>query len=311
MAEAVAAFSLAANVLQFVEFAKKVFDKGLEIHRSGGTVPNDLRDLRNAVANLQATSGQLQISQAERITLSTRYQQVVRVSDSCAEKCSEILKSLDSIGFKDERTRWGAVVTAFKATWNQKKIDDLNIQVKALSESLNVALLSSLRDYAMRSAEQQELILQKLGIVQDNTGTLSRQISGSEISWDAPGDAVIDFVTRNLDADAMERQRSAKSLRKGMLWLITGPDKEAENIAKRSCPVFNIPRVRKEELEAEFLNSFYHAGMDSRRSRIVNAHEKTLRWVFDDHSPQEDGRKWSDLREWLKSDEPLYWGSRL
>lgn len=145
MAEAVAAFSLAANVLQFVEFAKKVFDKGLEIHRSGGTVPNDLRDLRNAVANLQAASGQLQISQAERMTLSTRYQQVVKVSDSCTEKCSEILKSLDSIGFRDERTRWGAVVTAFKATWNQKTIDDLKAQVTTLSESLNVALLNSLR----------------------------------------------------------------------------------------------------------------------------------------------------------------------
>jgi hypothetical protein len=50
--------------------------------------------------------------------------------------------------------------------------------------------------------------------------------------------------------------------------------------------------------------------MVDRQNRIITAHESTFRWVFhDDPSqvPQPQTKRWSSLREWLSSNEQLYW----
>lgn len=62
---------------------------------------------------------------------------------------------------------------------------------------------------------------------------------------------------------------------------------------------------RMKYLNARFLSSLSFRGMDDRESRIAEAHENTLRWVFD--PPTTERPNWQSLTGWLESDSQLYW----
>lgn len=144
-AAALAAFALAGNVLQFLEFGKTLVDRGLSIHRAGGNAPEDLQDLRDAIASLQAAANQLKVPQSERGILLPRNQHVLRVADRCTERLAALTSALDSIGLWDDKRRWGSIILAFKTTWHRQELGDIEAHMSSLRGSLNMALLQSLR----------------------------------------------------------------------------------------------------------------------------------------------------------------------
>ncbi|KAI8172104.1 hypothetical protein K4K54_009517 [Colletotrichum sp. SAR 10_86] len=219
-AAALAAFALAGNVLQFLEFGKTLVDRGLSIHRAGGNAPEDLQDLRDAIASLQAAANQLKVPQSERV----------------------------------------------------------------------------------QSADQQALILEKMDDLRSDISHSRSQMPSngdSETSWDAPGDAMLDFVVHDINTKPQERSERKNRLRNDIILLIRKKSLE------KGEQTFSLSESRKKALQEEFFASISYAGMDNRRTRIVHAHKKTLRWIFD--APPETTRKWSDFKEWLGSDSQLYW----
>ncbi|KAK1579156.1 uncharacterized protein LY79DRAFT_672684 [Colletotrichum navitas] len=141
LCESVAAFALAGNILQFAEFATKFANKCIKIHRSGGGAPNELREPYDFVTRQQTTSRGLHQSEAERTKLLPEHSEVLQVSDQCSKKFSEIRGTLDDIVLKGNKIAWGTATTAFKATWNEKKIVDLRSDVMLFSQGLQTALL--------------------------------------------------------------------------------------------------------------------------------------------------------------------------
>ncbi|GKT65238.1 P-loop containing nucleoside triphosphate hydrolase [Colletotrichum tofieldiae] len=136
MAEAVAAFALAGNVLQFVEFAKSLVSKSLDIHRDKNSSASDLEDLRNVVTDFQAASKHLQISGADRLALSSRHLEIVQISDVCSKRFAEILESLARFEVIGNKRKRDTVVAAFKVTWNKKEIEDLRRDTILLSGTI-------------------------------------------------------------------------------------------------------------------------------------------------------------------------------
>ncbi|KXH42773.1 hypothetical protein CNYM01_03796 [Colletotrichum nymphaeae SA-01] len=308
MAEGAAAFAIAGNVLQFVEFATKFSNKCLEIHRAGGSAPGDLQSLRFLVDSQQSTLQRLRVPDSEHSKISLEHVEVANVAEACYERFADISKSLDRIGITNGKTVRSVVLNAFKATWNQDKIEALRNEVASFSQSLNTSLLHSLREYAAKSEEQQIAILEKLDIIQDNTGTLTSTsiVEGQEASWNAPGDAVIAFIVRSLDAEPEEREKSAMELRQGILQrILLNTSSRVNHSEEVGPPSINLPRDREKQLQATILASFVYDVMDDRHSRIIDAHEETFRWIFE--HPKEDPGKWSDFKDWLKSDDQLYW----
>ncbi|KAK2021271.1 hypothetical protein LX32DRAFT_668742 [Colletotrichum zoysiae] len=309
MAE-VAAFALAGNILQFTEFATKFANRCVKFHRAGGSAFQELRELHDFVAHQQTTSQRLHLSEAERTTLLPEHAEVLHVSDQCSKKFSEIRGTLDRIGFKDNKTAWGTVAAAFKATWNEKKIEDLRNDVMLFSQGLQTALLRSLRDFATKSEAQQKAMLEKLDIIQEGVGhrTFSSADNiegGGGTSWDEPGDAVIAFVTRTIDAEPGERLASAQRLRDGIIRrILSTPESTVHYVAEDSLET-DSPNTRHEELQAAFLASFVYNVMDDRHQRITKAHEDTFRWLF--QRPTEATAKWANFIDWLESDASLYW----
>lgn len=148
MAEAVAGFALAGNVLQFVEFGGKWAHKSIQIYRSSADAPDDVRELRNAAKRIQAASEQLRVSEQDRVALSVGHQQIVKVADSCLAESTKILLSLDKIGgvgLVNRRKRAAAVKQALKLLWKQEELEKLESQIHRLGQDLNFALLQLLR----------------------------------------------------------------------------------------------------------------------------------------------------------------------
>ncbi|KAK1991738.1 hypothetical protein LX36DRAFT_675043 [Colletotrichum falcatum] len=310
MAEAVAAFALAGNILQFTEFATKFANKCIKIHRSGGSASDELRELHDIVTRQQATSRRLHLSEAERTKLLPEHTKILHVSDQCSKKFSEIRGTLDRVGLKGNKTAWGTVATAFKATWNEKKIEDLRSDIMIFSQGLQTALLHSLWDLATESEAQQKTILEKLGIIQEGvenrTFSSSDNVDGDgEMSWDEPGDAVIAFVTCAIDVEPVERLGSAERLRDGIIRrILSTPESIAHSISGAPLKA-DLPDARHEEFQAAFLASFVYNVMNDRHLRIIKAHEDTFRWLF--QCPSEDTTRWANFKEWLESDASLYW----
>ncbi|KAK1959648.1 hypothetical protein LY78DRAFT_685756 [Colletotrichum sublineola] len=310
MAESIAAFALAGNILQFTEFAAKFANKCIEIHRAGGSAPDELRELHDFVTRQQTTSQRLHISEAERTKLLPEHTEVLRVSDQCSKKFSEILGTLDRIGLKGNKTAWGTVTAAFKATWNEKKIEGLRSDVMLFNQGLQTALLRSLRDFAIKSEAQQKAILGKLDSIQDGaenhtSSSSSDNIEGGETSWDKPGDAMIAFVTRTINAKSGERLSSAHRLRDAIIRRILSTPESTVHLVGGEPLTAESPNGRQEELQAAFLASFVYNVMDDRHTRITKAHEDTFRWLF--QCPSENTTKWANFKDWLESDASLYW----
>ncbi|KAK1503021.1 uncharacterized protein CCOS01_09179 [Colletotrichum costaricense] len=308
MAEGAAAFAIAGNVLQFVEFATKFGNKCREIHRAGGSAPGDLQSLRYLVESQQAALERLQIPESERSLLLLQHPEVTEVANACTRHFAEIKNSLDRIGITDNKTARGVVVNAFKATWNRDKIESLRSEVASLNQNLNTALLNSLRDYATKSEGQQIAILERLDIIQEESTGAFKSTSlneGEDTAWYAPGDAVIAFIVRSLDAEPEERQKSAVELRRGVLQRIHLTTASVNYDGDGDRPPITLSRNREMRLRAVFLASFAYKVMDDRHSRIIEAHQETFRWIFE--HPSAGSEKWSNFKDWLKSDSKLYW----
>lgn len=56
-----------------------------------------------------------------------------------------MVASLESIGIWDEKKKWGSIILAFKTTWHKQELEKTEVQISALRDELNFALLQSLR----------------------------------------------------------------------------------------------------------------------------------------------------------------------
>lgn len=73
---------------------------------------------------------------------------------------------------------------------------------------------------------------------------------------------------------------------------------------------FHLSQADRERAQSRFAASLQYDGMIDRESRIATAHESTFRWIFQDNLYQDHQSqmiKWSNFRQWLESDDPLYW----
>lgn len=72
----------------------------------------------------------------------------------------------------------------------------------------------------------------------------------------------------------------------------------------------HLSQADRERAQSRLAASLQYEGMIDRESRIVNAHESTFQWIFQDNLYQDHQSrviKWSNFRQWLESDDPLYW----
>jgi hypothetical protein len=145
--EALAALSLAASVVQFIDFSGKLISKGNEFHKSGKLVEHT--ELVAVAGNLEKLSEALGDSlKAFRPEsgLSSEEQALAAVAQQCQTIASEFNTTIQVLtNVEGTNKTWKSFRQAFKTVWNKDKIQEMKDKLNLAREQLVIHLLVVMR----------------------------------------------------------------------------------------------------------------------------------------------------------------------
>ena len=139
MAEAIAAFSLATNVVQFIDFGIRFASGVHKFYRSNRERAGEIPNIQKSIANLQKVVKNLQGSYNGQGALSDVERDLQQVVESCRDEASKLLGLLGKLSsLKSDRKR-DALVSAFKTMWNEDEIRAFQIRLEGLRHQLTLS----------------------------------------------------------------------------------------------------------------------------------------------------------------------------
>jgi hypothetical protein len=145
MADAAAAFGLAAGILQFLDFGTRFAKKALRIYQDGKRGTDELLQLQSTIEDLQCVANSLgPTKNAGQVSLDDEAS-IWKLAEDCQQVATEVLSSLKKIRRPAASGKLDAVRTAFQITWNQDEIGSFRVRLSEFREQLNLHLLVSLR----------------------------------------------------------------------------------------------------------------------------------------------------------------------
>lgn len=150
-AGAVAALSLAANIIQVTDFGFKFVRKAYNIWESGREGTNELAHLEKLAEDIRAVVNRLEVDGQTPTTgvqdPIASHNAIAQIAGECKTAVEEILDSVDSMSLSRNglgRKRDAARAT-FKLIWNADKIQTLQGRLDGLKSQLTLSLVESLR----------------------------------------------------------------------------------------------------------------------------------------------------------------------
>lgn len=148
MAEAVAALSLAANILQMVEYAGVFVTTACKIYSSRADTPldEDSDRLRSHTREVKKILGSLEQNESDSsavVGLRDRDRDLLNLAAESRKVIGEIL---DSLKETENPTSWRkALQAALKSTWNNRRIARLQTKLDGVRSQLTLHLVHSMR----------------------------------------------------------------------------------------------------------------------------------------------------------------------
>jgi hypothetical protein len=142
MAESIAAFGLAASILQFVDFGSRVASNFRRFHQAHQLDREDAPDLQKINSDLQHLLEELQMPEEN-----SQESGLVQLAKECQDVANELDEKLTSI-FKTSRETSGkrdALKSSFKLAWKENELRSLQERVDHFRNQLVIHLLASLR----------------------------------------------------------------------------------------------------------------------------------------------------------------------
>ncbi|KAH6881054.1 hypothetical protein B0T10DRAFT_551352 [Thelonectria olida] len=287
MEEAIAALSLASCILQVIDFGTKVASTAFKVHQTLRRSKEDVDEvsqLRDVYKYLASTLDDIR-TQPDR----------TGPPDTADEGIRKLAKDYSQdYGFSDAKPTGKKLWQAVKNHWRGDEIRSLQKTLGEYRAQLTLSLLMSMREYATRSYSQQETILRQL-----ENGT-SHDMSKDRNLSDRIGMSVLEYVTSKLDHQSKSHQR--RLLLNDIIHAIqqdsTSPSRDEawSDELRVSDDLYN-------QSVHTLLSSLEYKGMKDRANRIPEAHKTTFRWLFQDGNDD----KWTNFKNWLQSDDKLYW----
>ena len=137
--EALAAVSLAGNILQFLDFTHDAISKSRQIHTSISGTLKEHADLKGLTTDLKDLSGRLQASSGSVDLV------LEQLCSRCREVADELLEALESLRVKGKHTRFQCLRKALKVLWGQEKLRKLEERLAGFRHELNLHITVELR----------------------------------------------------------------------------------------------------------------------------------------------------------------------
>jgi hypothetical protein len=308
MAEAIAALAFAGNILQFLDAGQQFVGRAYTIAVAGSHSLTDVKELRHITEYFQPLLAQLNPGNNHHGTTTQSERQLAALSTECAQVVGELLQTLNNAGVDDAGRKMDQIITAFKLTWNRSKIQKLEEHIGKLRQQLAVQLLVSIKEHSVKALDQQEAILAQLKsdprYVTDIATKDDNQQEGVALSADAPGTVILDYIRSRLDTNDEHEQLRKLKVELDRIVCEPHPYTDYGHVYAQDYPQIEMAWERREKIEAQILAALHYREMEDRESTIAEAYDKTLRWMFEDAPP---GRKDTKFREWLQSNDQMYW----
>ncbi|KAI1417239.1 hypothetical protein F5Y13DRAFT_202765 [Hypoxylon sp. FL1857] len=311
MAEAVAAFAVAVNILQVIDFGAKFINAAWKIWRSGKDSgifpflvnPQAVDGLCSLLAVSEDLEGIVQQLQADISPSSHSKDEtndgISAIAGECRKAAQHIIDSIRKIGIPSEpekiRRHGKPFLAAFKVAWQSEKITGLQAQLDGYRSQLILNLAVSIRSCVTKSLRNQDLILGQLVQSRSDNNELASNIAQISDRQYGLGSALIEYFAYNRGNPS-----ESDNLRKSLIDAIY--DSSRPHIA--NVLAFEIPEARRSALERRFLSKIRYRDMNEREEMVVEAHVATFRWIFD---AGDQSRPWANFCHWLESDQQLYW----
>ena len=122
--EALAAVSLAGNILQFLDFAGSVVSKTGQIYDSAsGTLEEHDDPENNTTSHLKTLTGNIKAADGPSDPV------LEKLCSRCGEVAEELLKALQGMAVKGKHSRSQSLRKALKALWGKENLQRLESRV--------------------------------------------------------------------------------------------------------------------------------------------------------------------------------------
>lgn len=148
------AVSLAASILQFIEFTAKLVKEGREIYESASGATVKHCDLEAVTQNLVYLVQQIS-NNSKDDALPVRLQKLslnsvapTNINDlgaACEKVAWELLEALNKVKARRTQNRWTGIIDALKTVWAKGKIQELRDRLEQYRTGIHTALLVSMR----------------------------------------------------------------------------------------------------------------------------------------------------------------------
>jgi len=301
--EPLAALSVAANVIQLVDYGTRLIQNIHQLHQNG-QVPEDI-DLLTVTKDLRVLNGRLQTSAQQRRdqkSFAGDNSALVHLVRGCNNVADEMIGRLSKLSGAKHKS-WDSFRLALKSLWTRKEIEAI------------AARLESYRD---------QLVLRILVDLRDDVKSLSFDFSARLESLQKENKAIITNILNDHATITNELRHSVAAINH---FQADCSDLSVSNcIAPSSSwsdmPYHDTTRISKSHfenaisrarlpgpptLQTRLMRWLQFRMMRVRHDEVHKAHEKTFRWIFHERRAQEQERPWSDLVEWLESCSGCYW----
>ena len=148
MAETIAAFGIAVNTMQFIDFSSKILSTSYKIYRSGQGITEEHLSLENLTNDFRNISYDLQRSVREGHNphnISQNDIQLRQLAEKCAVLCQDLLTALDRLKAPERPSKWDSIRAALRAVWKESKIKEVQGCLNDFRQEILLRVLSGLR----------------------------------------------------------------------------------------------------------------------------------------------------------------------
>jgi hypothetical protein len=301
--EPLAALSVAANVIQLVDYGTRLIRNIHQLHQDG-QVSEDI-DLQIVTKDLRDLNGRLQTSAVQRRdqhSFAGDKSALVHLVRGCNKVADEVIGRLSKLSGAKHKS-WDSFRLALKSLWTRKEIEAIS------------ARLESYRD---------QLVLRILVDLRDDIKSLSFDFNARLDSLQKENKAIITNILKDHATITNELRNSVAAINQFQAdrSYLSVSNYTASASSWSDMPYHDSTRISKSHfenaisqarlpgpltLQKRLMRWLQFRMMHVRHDEVDKAHEKTFRWIFHERRAQEQERRWSDLVEWLESCSSCYW----
>lgn len=267
--EALAAASLAGNILQFIDTTSKLVSTARQLHSLGAK--QEYRELETIAKEIRDHAEQVTPSEPpEDKSLSKEEEGLRALGRECVEITNELIPVLDKLKAKEGQSKLRSFYQTVLSEWKKEEIAALEKRLDRMGQNLSNSLVHS---------DQRKLYGRIDQLAEDNRRLQANR--SQEIN-----ELKEDF--RKAFAEIRSEQNRRETLNKVSVLLLHAGEKGIQ---------YSAEQLLLEQLRFDV--------MDDRHVAISAAHKQTFAWIFEEAS--NDQRSLPEFDDWLASEDNLYW----